>query len=787
MSCVQIENLPAALRETGLFCCWRYETRPGADKPTKCPYNPRTGGGAMSNNPATFAPLSVALEAAGRYDGLGVGLFGDLGAIDIDHCVDDTGVISEMALDIMTTMQGYTEYSPSGKGMRILFRASGFQYDKARFYTMNAGRGLEVYIAGCTSKFVTVTGNALTPGLDLEERGEQLQAVLEKYMVRPAREKRPTGGPAELDDLGLIERAKRGKNGDQFAALWAGGTSGYPSRSEADIALCNALAWWTNGDAARVDRLFRASGLMRDKWDRAQSGSTYGAITIQNAVSTARTGYEPGYRPVSSYEREAPPEWELPVPFDEVETPAFPLDALPGPLFSFAECLAESTQTPEEMVGVLSLGVLAAAFQSRYEVEITPDWREPLCLYTVAVAPPGERKSAVISALTRPVHEYERMRRELEAEEIARNQTERAMLEVALRAAQTKASKGKADAAREEALDLSAQLAGFKDKHPFRLLVDDATPEKLVDLMDMQNGCITLASAEGGVFDSMSGRYDKAANFDVYLKGHAGDPITVDRIGRKPNHIAAPRLTMLLTIQPEVLQGLMSNATMRGRGLCGRFLYVMCRSKVGRRNLSPAPVPEEVKAAYRQFVRRILDGQGSGIIRLGPEADRIRLEYMRSVEKRLGDEWEHMRDWGGKAAGAMVRIAALIHASEVQGDPAGVPIGPEVMTAAVRIMECLGKHAEAAYQAMGSDESYEDAKYLWRRMESAGQDELTKNELIQLTRGKFKKAESMEPPLRTLMEMGYIRRESRKTGGRPSEIILINPFSKASKDRKAPA
>ena len=63
----------------------------------------------MSNNPATFAPLSVALEAAGRYDGLGVGLFGHLGAIDIDHCVDDTGAISEMALDIMTTMQGYTE------------------------------------------------------------------------------------------------------------------------------------------------------------------------------------------------------------------------------------------------------------------------------------------------------------------------------------------------------------------------------------------------------------------------------------------------------------------------------------------------------------------------------------------------------------------------------------------------------------------------------------------------------------------------------------------------------
>lgn len=82
-------------------------------------------------------------------------------------------------------------------------------------------------------------------------------------------------------------------------------------------------------------------------------------------------------------------------------------------------------------------------------------------------------------------------------------------------------------------------------------------------------------------------RHDRAANFDIYLKGHAGDTISVDRIGRKSNYIAKPRLTMLLTIQPSVLHGLMDNATFRGRGLCGRFLYAMCKSKVGRREVSP--------------------------------------------------------------------------------------------------------------------------------------------------------------------------------------------------------
>ena len=262
-------------------------------------------------------------------------------------------------------------------------------------------------------------------------------------------------------------------------------------------------------------------------------------------------------------------EWEMPIPFNETDTPPFPTEDLPGPLAAFVECLAESTQTPEEMAGILSLGVLATAFQSKFTVEITPDWREPLCLYCVAVAPPGERKSAVISALTKPIYEFEAEQRDLEAVEIAQNQTEKALLEKALEAAKNAAAKGKGNFAekRAEALELSAQLAQFQDMHPFRLLVDDVTPERLIDLMDRQGGCMTVCSAEGGLFDAMSGRYDKTANFDIYLKGHAGDAIVVDRIGRKANSIPNPRLTMLLTIQPEVLSGLMNNATFRGRGL----------------------------------------------------------------------------------------------------------------------------------------------------------------------------------------------------------------------------
>lgn len=471
--------------------------------------------------------------------------------------------------------------------------------------------------------------------------------------------------------------------------------------------------------------------------------------------------------------------WPDPVPLTNraLAMSQFPTWCLPKPVADYVEALAEFTQTPPEMGGLLSLGVLACAFQSKFHVEVTPNWTEPLCLYCVAVAPPGERKSAVLSALTRPLGEYEARRREAEAADLARSRTERELLERELEAAKAMAAKGTGDPARDRAraLELSEQLAGFKDRAPYRLLVDDTTPEKLVDLMDSQKGCITVCSAEGGIFDAMQGRYDRNAGFDVYLKGHAGDPITVDRIGRAPNRIPDPRLTMLLTIQPEVLSGLMNNTTFRGRGLCGRFLYAICNSKVGHREVNPLPIPEEVKRGYEDFLLRILSMDCHGTITVSHEADLVRQYYQDFAEARLATDWEDMRDWGGKLTGAMVRIAALLHAATAEGDPTATPLTLEAMNNATHLAEFLSLHAEGAYQLMGADRAAEDAKYLLRRLML--REEMSRTELTALCRGRFKRAEDMEPGLRLLADYGYIRKSEQDSGYRNHRhvVYLLNP------------
>lgn len=475
-------------------------------------------------------------------------------------------------------------------------------------------------------------------------------------------------------------------------------------------------------------------------------------------------------------------EWEPPIPFDDLKLPPFPTQHLPGVLSDFVECLAESTQTDEAMSGLLSLGVLATAFQARYIVEVNSDWSEPLCLFVVAIAAPGERKSAVISALTRPIYEFEAEQRTLDAPDIARNESERKMLEGLKAAAETAAVKAKREdreAKRQEAMDYAAQLAEFTPMYEKRLLADDATPEKLISLMQEQHGAITVCSSEGGVFDSMAGRYERQLNINVFLQGHAGDPIVVDRIGRKSCFVENPRMSMILTVQPEILAGMMNNTAFRGRGLTARFLYAVCPSRVGRRKINPDPVPEKVKQDYRAFIRRILSDQGTGVIHLSPEAAQQLDSYAAHIEKQLGDKWENMRDWGNKATGAMLRLAALFHCAEVIGDPTETPISVETLTGAISVTEFLGAHAAVAYQCMGADAAAEDGKYLLRRINSAGADQISRRDLFRLCHGKFRRVDDMQAGINELIERGYLREIEQSTGGRPTKILMVNPFCKS--------
>lgn len=335
----KLEEIPENLKKNGLFCVWRGETRNG--KQAKAPYNPMTGAKAQCNNPETFSTYEVATMAAEDYDGIGVGIFGDLVAIDLDHCLNDNGMES-WAADIVRKMHTYTEISPSGKGLRLYCRVTlPFVYDRQRYYInrrldSQTGAGIEVYVAGVTNKYATITGDVLPVPYDtsnLEPRNRELCEVLEKYMVRSSAVSHASDGgwqgkaAVSINDETLLEKACRAKNGDAFERLWRGDWErDYPSHSHADLALCGRLAYWTGCNATQMDRLFRQSGLYRsDKWDRRSGGSTYGADTIQQAIAGCQRVYE------GPKEGGYPMEGLEPPPFNGRQEPISPQEEVTPP------------------------------------------------------------------------------------------------------------------------------------------------------------------------------------------------------------------------------------------------------------------------------------------------------------------------------------------------------------------------------------------------------------------------------------------------------------------------
>ena len=681
------EQLPEALKASGRFCLWRYESR--GSRQTKVPYDPVTKSRARSNDPSSFSDYPTALRQRG-YDGLGVGIFGALCAIDLDHCV-------------------------------------------------------------------TVTGNRAND-FDIGDRSAELSQFLERYMRRDS----AAGNAANAADASILRLVST-------LPLWKGQYDRYPSHSEADLALLRELAVHTGCNAAQMDRLFRQSGLMREKWDRPQSGSTYGAISIEKAIALCRTPMVESFPPL------------IPLTQSAASLPAFPIWCLPAPFAAYAEAVAQHSQTAVDMAGVIALGVLAVCFQGKYLVQGTPGYFEPLNLYIMLIAPPGERKSSVMREMTQCLYDYEQGLNQRLLPGIRQNQFQRASLQRKIEGLETKL---KHKPNREEELELQSlqeELENLPEQKPVRFFADDCTSEALTNLLSGNHGIFSVISTEGGIFDVMAGRYSNRVNIDTWLKAHCGDVIQVDRLTRGTEYIARPALSAILTVQPSVLHEIMDNATLAGRGLVARFLYASPPSRIGARVFCAPPVPLALQQQYREAVFRFMAlpiPAEPTVLVLSDRATAEIASYFSIHEQFLAGEGQEIADWASKYIGAILRIAGLLHAADM--DDGASEIQAETVRRAIAIGEYFLAHSRYAYSVMGVDETIRKARVVVSKLQAEKAGTWKRNELFKLCRGKFfKKVEDILPTLELLESYGYLRQvepELRGSPGRrPDVVIQVNP------------
>lgn len=272
-----VSHIPSELKVLKQWVCWY-----GADK---IPKNAYTGGNAKSNDESTWSDFLTACQACDKYgfDGVGFMFANGYFGVDLDHCVDNVDFCDEF----VETLKSYAEYSKSGEGIHIICK--GKLPDGAR------RRGnVEMYSYG---RYFICTGNVYNPAYtEIADCTESIAALHHKYLGDRQESnviKRRIEYVA-MDDQEIIDKARNCKSGYVFNMLYQGNWQGvYASQSEADLALCNQLAFWTQRNEEQMDRIFRTSGLMRDKWDSKRAGTTYGAITIGKACATCVDVYEP--------------------------------------------------------------------------------------------------------------------------------------------------------------------------------------------------------------------------------------------------------------------------------------------------------------------------------------------------------------------------------------------------------------------------------------------------------------------------------------------------------------
>jgi replicative DNA helicase len=498
--------------------------------------------------------------------------------------------------------------------------------------------------------------------------------------------------------------------------------------------------------------------------------------------------------------------WTPPMSFGIAgEVPAFPVEVLPSWLGEYVAAVATATQTPPDLAGMLALAVLATVAAGAVEVEPRPGWREPLCLFIAVGMDAGARKSSVFTALTRPVAEFERDQAAAALPAITETTTLRRIAEQAAAQAEAAASRAAAsqqEETRAEAIARTAEAANLIVPPVPRWLVDDATPEALAGLLATY-GRIALLSPEGDVFDQMAGRYNQQVgpNLGVYLKGHAGDLLKVDRRGRPPEYVERPCLTIGLTVQPEVLRGLASRPGFGGRGLLARFLYSLPASLVGRRQVGAPSVPAAMASRYPLELQALAaslttapgptNEEAPAVLVLDQEAAELLLAFERDLEPRLAagsGDLAHLAGWAAKLAGATCRLAGLLHLAEHLRDGWAQPIAADTFAAAIRLADYLVEHARAVFDLMGADPRVDDARWLLDWVNRTNRTQFSRRDAhAAAPRGRFPKATDLEPALRLLEEHGYLRRvdpepsrDPRGRGRPASPRFLVNPSPRAT-------
>lgn len=285
-----LDAIPVAVRRLPQWVLWQFIWKEETSQWAKIPISAHDFKFAKSDSPETWASFERVSEQYRNqpesFDGIGFVFSADdpYCGIDFDNCVNTDGTIDPLVTAQIEKFDSYTEYSASGTGVHIIVTGA---------YGGGNKRGdKEVYDR---TRYFAFTGKPIGEPKKINWRQTQIEKLREE--LSPTRiESRPRPVSLGKPATELLNAAFTSRKGERVKRLYEGDTSDYGGDdSSADLGLCGHLAFWSGGDPAMIDEMFRGSKLYREKWDNKHSsdGRTYGQMTIDRSLQGKTEFYSP--------------------------------------------------------------------------------------------------------------------------------------------------------------------------------------------------------------------------------------------------------------------------------------------------------------------------------------------------------------------------------------------------------------------------------------------------------------------------------------------------------------
>jgi Protein of unknown function (DUF3987) len=814
------------IRDLRQWLCWRIEGRDG--KPTKVPYSPLTGEKASSTDPQTWASYSEAVEAYREHGYAGIGLvFSEddpFCGVDLDGCLNpEKGEIEGWAQEIIEELDSYTEVSPSGSGIHVLVKG---ELPPGR----NRKGRIEMYDRG---RYFTVTGRHLagTPH-GIENCQEQLTRLARRVfgeLEGVNDHKTPTPEfVGVLSDKEIIEKASAAENSEKFLRLWAGDTSGYEhddneGHSEADLALCAMLAFWTGPDPDRIATLFRHSGLYRRKWERKD----YRERTIARALEGRTEFYEPGqtaplkdnsvkcdsgettmdkaFDGATEVNTIIDDKWEDPVPLPEGLPIVASLDPtmIPKPLRGWVVDVSERMQIPPDFAAAGAV-IVAGSLIGR-KVGIHPkrrdDWLVAPNLWGAVVGRPSLMKSPALAEVMKPLSRliaeaYEKHQKAMLAYEtdVMVAEATRAAFKDELKKAAKEAARG----GNRSELDKIAHRGQDTEVHEEPVLkrykTEDATVEKISEiLLENPRGILVHRDELSGWLRNLD-KQGREGDRSFYLEAWNGTgSFDVDRISRGSLHVPALCLSILGSIQPGPLSTYVYQATQGEKGddgLLQRFQLLVWPDPLPTwKNVDRWPDARAKSRAYEVF-RRLDALHPEDFGASGEDEDGIPAVRFTGDAQEIFDQWRDELEVGlrstelppaleshlTKYRSLMPSLALIFHLIEYVDDSAeGGAVGIKPTLQAAAWCEYLKTHARRLYSSAETP-AMEGARALLDRFcKGDVSDGDSTRSVYRRHWAKLSTPEEVSSACSVLEEFGWLRVEAVKTSGRSTTRLRLHP------------